>query len=137
MRVTHFSLCLLAFLTAGTLSLADDTPVPSPTKTHPAPTVLVDTNALLQQTVWKGVLQAASTNSPAGVVAVLKQDKHQKTPGFFLRTEDPVLYTRMQEIAQARRGAAVVLNGRLDPDITTILVTDLFELPKPRKPERK
>ena len=138
MRLLLRSAGLFALLAAGAAAAAEDaTPAPAGARTQPAHTANVDTNALLQQTVWKGLLFAAPTNSAAGVVAVLKQEKHQKTGAFLLRTEDPILYTRMQDLGHTRKGTSVVLNGRLDPDGTTVLVTDLLELPKERKPDRK
>ena len=138
MRRTLIPVALLALLAAGACTLEDDSDTaPVRTWKHRPHAVNVDTNALLQQTVWKGLLFAAPTNSAAGVVAVLKQEKHQKTGAFLLRTEDPILYTRMQDLGHTRKGTSVVLNGRLDPDGTTVLVTDLLELPKERKPDRK
>ena len=101
-----------------------------------APVATVDTNALLSKTVWKGLLYAAPSDAATGVVAVLKQDKRQKSGYYLLRTEDPILGTRMRELSLSHKGAPVVLNGRLDPNMTVLVVTDIFELPKPRKPER-
>ncbi len=138
MRLLLQSAGLFALLAAGAVAAADDAAIASTGgRTQQVHTANVDTNALLQQTVWKGLLFAAPTNSAAGVVAVLKQEKHQKTGAFLLRTEDPILYTRMQDLGHTRKGTSVVLNGRLDPDGTTVLVTDLLELPKERKPDRK
>ena len=138
MRFLLHSVGLCAILAVGAVAAADDaTTASTGIRTQPVHTANVDTNALLQQTVWKGLLFSAPTNSAAGVVAVLKQDKHQKTGAFLLRTEDPILYTRMQDLGHAHKGTSVVLNGRLDPDGITVRVTDLLELPKERKPERK
>ncbi len=131
---------LFACLVAGATAIAGEATnisISAGTSTQQMRTATVDINALLQRTVWKGLLFEAPTNATTGVAAILRQDKHQKTGGFLLRTEDPVLYTRMLELSQAHKKTAVVLNGRLDPGGTTVLVTDLLELPKERKPERK
>jgi len=138
MRCALFSMVLFSLAAVGACAVADETnAAPAKAKTRQTPVAIVDTNALLSQTVWKGLLFAAPSDSAAGVVAVLKQDKHQKTGFYLLRTEDPILATRMRELGLAHKGAPVVLNGRLDPDVTNLLVTDLLELPKERKPERR
>ena len=137
MRLTLISTLLCLLIPAATLAGADAPPAPAATRTQQVHTANVDTNALLQRTSWKGLLFAAPTNAAADVAALLKQEKHQKTGGYLLRTEDPVLFTRMQDLSHAHKTAAVVLDGRLEPNGTTILVTDLSELPKERKPERK
>jgi len=136
MRSTRLSIALTFILAAGMHVWGEDA-TPAANRTQQVVTAVAETNALLNRTAWKGLLFAAPTNSDAGVAALLKQEKRLKT-GFLLRTEDPILYTRMQDVSQSRKGASVVLSGKLDPDRTnTILVTDLLELPKERKSERK
>jgi len=138
MRLTLLSASLFALIAAGAIATEDDAgPAPVGTQTQQVRTANASTNALAHQTVWKGLLFPAPTNSAAGVVALLKQEKHQKTCAVLLRTEDPILFTRMQDLSHAHKSSGVVLNGTLDPDGTTVLVTDLRELPRERKPERK
>jgi len=138
MRCTLFSVILFALAAAGACAVTDETnAAPAKAKARQIPVAIVDTNALLSQTVWKGLLFAAPSDAATGVVAVLKQDKHQKTGFYLLRTEDPILATRMRELGLAHKGAPVVLNGRLDSDLTSLQVTEILELPKERKPERR
>jgi hypothetical protein len=139
MRSKLIQMGLFTLVVAGAYAAVAEeaTTAPVKAKVRHAPTANVDTNALLQQTVWKGELFAAPSNSAAVVVAVLKHEKHQKTGTYLLRTDDPILATRMRELGHAHKGSAVVLNARLDPDETNLWVTDILELPKERKPERK
>lgn len=122
--------CATAFVRAAETNL-------TPASVQRAAAVAVDTNALLARTTWHGLLFAAPTNSPADVAAILKQEKRQKTPGFLLRTESPVLFARMLDLSHAHNGSSVVLEGRMQTNCTTILITDLRELTKERKAERK
>jgi hypothetical protein len=138
MRCTLFSIVLFTCVAAGACAVAGETNAASAkAKERQALVANVNTNALLAKTVWKGLLFAAPSNSAAGVVAVLKQDKRQKTGFYLLRTEDPILATRMRELGLAHKGAPVVLDARLNPDMTNLLVSDILELAKGRKPERK
>ena len=136
MRRTTSNIVLSSLLTIASFAVLADDAVPTTAET---PTQSVaSANALLQQTVWKGFLFAAPSNSVKDVLAVLKEEKKQKNGAFLLRTEDPILATRLQELSHSHKGCAVVMNGRMDPARTnSILVTALLELPKERKPERK
>ena len=92
--------------------------------------------ALLAKTAWKGLVFPLPENAPPRALAFLKQEKKQKT-GYYLRAEDPILISRLREMGQSRKGTPVALTARLDPDGTTLLVTDMAELAKDRKPERR
>lgn len=132
MRCIVAQISILAMLAAGGCALADGTNAPPEA---PATNSVVTVPS--HRTVWKGFLFAVPTNSAAGVVAGLKEEKHQKSGTYLLRTEDPILTTRLRDLSQTQKNAAVVLSGELDPAVHTILVTGLLELPKDRKPERK
>ena len=137
MRCMLLSVSLFTFTAICAREAAGETnTAPAQVQTQQAPVATVDTNALLSKTVWKGLLYAAPSDAATGVVAVLKQEKKQKSGFYLLRTEDPILVTRVRELSLSHKGAPVVLNGRLEPDMTNLVVTDIFELPKPRKPER-
>ena len=138
MRHTFLVTTGLILFCATRLVRADEaTPAPTPAKAQPAATPAEETRALLARTTWHGLLFAAPTNSPADVAAILKQEKRQKTPGFLLRTESPVLFARMLDLSHAHKGSSVVLEGRMETNCTTILITDLRELAKEHKAERK
>ncbi|MEI8241845.1 MAG: hypothetical protein WCI17_01120 [bacterium] len=137
MRRTFIRIGILAFALAGTAAAAGDLlPVPAKKKVKPAPVEHIDPATLMSKTTWKGSLAAAPTNAAATVVGVLKPEKHVPIAPLLLRTGDPVLAARVQEMVATHKGAAVVLTARLDPDGTSLLVTDVLLLPRERKPER-
>ena len=128
---------MLLLVLAGACTSADGAPPPPRHKARSGAAVNIDTNALLQQTVWKGQVLPAPTNSAASVVGELKMATELKMGPYLLRTEDPVLGVRIRDLGKGHKGTAVVLTGRMDPDCAAILVTEILELPAPRKPERK
>jgi hypothetical protein len=137
MRGTFIRFGVLALFLAGTVAAAGDLlPAPAKKKAKPAPVERMDPATLMSKTTWKGSLAAAPTNVEANVIAVLKPEKHVPIDPLRLRTEDPVLAARVQEIVATHKGAAVVLTARMHPDGTSLLVTELFLLPRERKPER-
>jgi hypothetical protein len=131
-------LLLVAFLLAlaGACASFEENP-PTRHKTKREQVENVDTNALWQQTIWKGTLARAPSNAVATAIAELKTEKHHKDGTFLLRTDDMVLAARMLTLVQSEKGAAVVLEARLDPDGTTLRVTNLLLLPKDRKEEHR
>ena len=138
MRTTMISIVAFTLATCSTLALADETNTTAPgTQTQPLPAAAAVTNVPEYRTVWKGLLFAAPSNAAPGVVAVLQPVKHQKTGHHLVRAEDRVLATRIGELSHSHKGTGVVLNGVLDPDGITILATDVYELPKEKKPEQR
>jgi hypothetical protein len=138
MRHSWIPLSLILLASASSYAFAQDFGglVGKKKKPRRAPAAAAITNDL-QQTSWKGELAAAPANATNDVVAMLKQ---QKPLGgalpIPLRAQDPVLATRLRELSQPHANHAVVLTAHLDPDGTTLLVTDLRQLPSAPKPTR-
>jgi hypothetical protein len=95
----------------------------------------VDTNTLLQQTIWKGTVAAAPTNAPPDIIAVLTPEPPLRPRQLPLRTDDAVLAARLRELA-GRKHTPVILLGRLAPDGSALYAAELLPLPAEPKSDR-